>query len=63
MYLQCVIVAKLSAITTESAKSPDCCPSEELSNIVTRLVQHGVNKPPIPNQQNSYAVFILTFDF
>jgi hypothetical protein len=27
------------------------------------LVQRGVNKPPIPNQQNLYAVFILTFDF
>ncbi|WP_414577625.1 hypothetical protein [Anabaena sp. CCY 9402-a] len=28
-----------------------------------RLVQHGINKPPIPNQQNPYAVFILSFDF
>ncbi|MBN3908478.1 MAG: hypothetical protein HWQ35_18625 [Nostoc sp. NMS1] len=25
------------------------------------LVQHGVNKPPIPNQRNAYAVFIFNF--
>ncbi|MHC5933202.1 hypothetical protein [Nostoc sp.] len=27
------------------------------------LVQRGGNKQPIPNQQNAYAVFILTFGF
>ncbi len=27
------------------------------------LVQYGVNKPSIANQRNTYAVFILTFDF
>ncbi|WP_375495411.1 hypothetical protein [uncultured Nostoc sp.] len=35
-------------------------PSHKISG---HLVQHSVNKPPIPNQQNPYAVFILTFDF
>ena len=37
-------------ILTEVVASP---PSHD------RLVQHGVNKPPIPNQQNSYAIFLL----
>lgn len=27
------------------------------------LVQHGGNKPIIPNQGNTYAVLILTFEF
>ena len=26
---------------------------------VIELVQHGKNKPPIPNQRNSYTVLIL----
>jgi len=27
------------------------------------LVQDGVNKEPIPNQRNAYAVLILNFEF
>ena len=25
------------------------------------LVQHGINKPPIPNERNAYAVYLFEF--